>query len=104
MDGKVYLEEGPYRLKEKKEIKNDLNDIGRQIEYAMSSKLFPRDKPIQFWTHVNCDSTNWLTYDGRRLDLLHPSMWWDNNPNTFKVIVHPDPYLFLDYPQSVAYW
>jgi hypothetical protein len=63
----------------------------------MSSKLFPKDKPIQFWTHTNCDDAKWETHDGRRLDLLHPSMWWDNHPEKFKVIVHPDPYMFIDY-------
>jgi len=70
--------------------------IGRQIEYAMSSKNFPKDTPIQFWTHVLCDKVPWEKYNGTPLDLLHPSMYWDNEIGKRTNLVHPDIYMFLD--------
>ena len=62
----------------------------------MIGEHFPKDKPIQFWTRTFCDYITWENYDGRRIDLLHPSMYWDNQPSKYNTIVHPDPYLFVN--------
>ena len=70
----------------------------------MASKNFPKDKVIQFWTRVNCDYAYWESYDGRRLDLLHPSIYWDNQPDKYNVIVHPDPYMFTKFSDHGIYF
>jgi hypothetical protein len=51
-----------------------------------------------------CDYATWEKYDGTRLDLLHPSMFWDNPPGIYNVIVHPDPYMFINYPDNIIYF
>ena len=92
-NGKVYVEENPYQ-------ENDywytmqMNEWGDTIKYGMSSNLFPRNKTIQFWTHVSNDTPKWDAYDGRRLDLLHPSMWYDNERGKWNAIVHPNGHTF----------
>ena len=42
---------------------------------------------IQFWTRTYPDKTKWELYDGRRLDLLHPVMSFDNQPKLYNAIV-----------------
>ena len=70
----------------------------------MKSKQFPKDIPLQFWTHVQHDIVDWKKFNGSRLDLLHPSMYWDRVDGVNNIIVHPDPYNFLDYMSSHAYY
>jgi len=48
---------------------------GSQIRMVMDYGLMP--KKVQFWTRTVPDVTWFEDYDGTRLDLLHPMMWFD---------------------------
>lgn len=62
----------------------------------MKEKNFPKKTPIQFWTRIFCDIAEWEKFDGSRLDLLHPSMFWDNEPARHNNIVKPDAYMYAN--------
>jgi len=49
---------------------------GEHIQLVMQYKKMP--EKLQFWTRAIPDYTDIELYDGRRLDLLHPMMWFDN--------------------------
>ena len=59
----------------------------------MQSKDFP--EKVQFWTRTYPDFTAFEAYDGRRLDLIHPLMFWDNQPGKHNMISHPDPQIMV---------
>ena len=58
---------------------------------------------IQIWFRINgtTDSLNWEEYDGRRLDLLHPTVFYDNEADKYNDIVIPDRYMFVQYMKQV---
>jgi len=55
---------------------NFLHWWGEHITLVMSYGKMP-DK-IQFWTRTVPDFTKFEAYNGQRLDLIHPMMWFDN--------------------------
>ena len=57
---------------------------------------------IQFWSKTDPDYLEWETYDGRRLDFLHPVMWFDNQPGKYNVIAHPDIASYAGYVGQAA--
>lgn len=43
------------------------------------------------------DYVTWEGYDGSRLDLKYPSVYWDNQPGRYSVITLPDAYMINNY-------
>jgi hypothetical protein len=35
---------------------------------------------------------------------LHPSIFWDNPPGVYNVLVLPDPYMFVEFPTHGMYF
>lgn len=56
---------------------------------------------IQFWTHVNYDAPDWSKFNGERIDLQFPSVYFDNNSNKYSNIVIPDPYMLVGYATQI---
>ena len=69
--------------------------MGEHIGLVMKYGNMP-DK-IQFWSKTDPDYYPWETYDGRDLSLLHPVMWFDNQPGKYHVTSHPDATVMVGY-------
>jgi hypothetical protein len=100
--GDIYLEENP-SLEHTELTVNWVNWMAWTIQKAMVSKNFPRDVTFSFWSQVNKDQEVWEGWDNTRLDLLHPSIFYDNRAAEYNVITVPDPYTLARYDERQIY-
>ena len=89
----VYVEINPTGWDEYVGNKSQFDWWARHIKLVISHNKMP-DK-LQFWTRTFPDYWHVEKYDGRRLDLIHPLMWFDNQPGKYNMIHHPDPYMMV---------